>query len=141
MFGHRSFLVLGSEATDITSLTKEGYEILDCNFSFNQGVDNKGRVSTKVYGGTISITLSQLPLQPIIEWGMLSRKYMDGVIVVLDAENLPQEKILFKQGICVDLEISYTQTGESYTETHLLIQAGQLLVGDGIDFENEWINN
>ena len=39
MFGHRSFLVIGGGAADILSLVKGGYEILDCNFAFEQGVD------------------------------------------------------------------------------------------------------
>ncbi len=61
MFGHRSFLVLGGGAADILSLIKGGYEISKCNFSFQQGVDQKGRVSTRVYGGTIHLVLPQLP--------------------------------------------------------------------------------
>ena len=142
MFGHRSFLVLGGGgATDILSLIKGGYEVSDFHFSFNQGVDEKGRVSTKVHGGTMSITLSQLPPQPIIEWGMMSRKYLEGCIIVLDAENIPLEKIFFKQAACTDMEVYYTQTGNSYANTKLILQAAKLIVGDGIEFENEWIKH
>lgn len=141
MFGHRSFLVLGAGgAADIVSLIKGGYEIIDCEYSFNQGVDAKGRVSTKVHGGSLSIVLSQLPPQPIIEWGIKPRKYMDGMIVVVDAENIPLEKIFFQQAKCVDMEVDYTQTGNSYTSTKLLLQAAKLVVGEGVDFENEWID-
>lgn len=138
MFGHRSFLMLGGGAADIKSLIKEGYEVLDCNFSFNQGVDEKGKATTKVYGGILNITLSQLPPQDVIEWALLSRKYMDGAIVMLDAENLPLEKILFKNATCVDMEINYTQVGDGYAATKLIIQTSQLQVGDGVNFENEW---
>lgn len=142
MFGHRSFLMLGSGgAADILSLIKGGYEVIDCEYSFNQGVNDKGKATTKVHGGTMKITLSQLPPQPIIEWGMQSRNYQDGVIVVLDAENIPLEKIFFKQAACVDMEVDYTQTGDSYTSTKLILQAAKLIVGDGIDFENEWIKH
>jgi hypothetical protein len=142
MFSHRTFLILGSVvATDILSLMKGGYEVEYCNFSFNQAIDNKGKATTKVQGGTMSITLSQLPPQPVIEWGMKSRKLVDGVIVTLDTNNLPMEKIFFKQAACVNLEVNYTQTGDSYTETKIVIQAAQLIVGDGVEFENEWIKH
>jgi hypothetical protein len=142
MYSHRSFLVLGDGGiSNILSLINGGYEILDCNYSFNQGVDRKGKATTRVHGGTIGLTLSQLPPQPIIEWGMLPRKYLDGAIMILDAENIPLEKILFKQAACVDMEINYTQTGNSYANTKLIIQAAQLTVGDGIDFENEWTDH
>lgn len=139
MFGCRSFLILGDGSpADIMSLINGGFEILDCNYSFNQGVSSKGKTTTKVHLKTMSITLSQLPAQPIIEWGMQPRKYLSGMIVVLDAENIPLEKIFFKEAACVDMEIDYTQTGKSYICTKLLIQVGKLIVGDGIDFENEW---
>ncbi len=142
MFGHRSFLVLGAGgASEIMSLIKGGYEILDCNYSFNQGVDDKGRATTRVYGGIINITLSQLPPDPIIEWSLRPRKYLDGAIVLVDAENIPLEKLIFTQGACVDMEVNYTQTGSNYISTKLVIQVGKLIAGDGIEFENEWTDH
>ena len=142
MFGHRSFLMLGGGgASSIMSLIKGGYEILDCNYSFNQGVDDKGRVSTRVYGGVISVALSQLPPDPIIEWALQSRKYLDGVIALVDAENNPLEKLIFSQAACVDMEVNYIQTGDSYIATKLTILAEKLVVGDGIDFDNEWTDH
>lgn len=139
MFGHRSFLVLGGGAADILSLIKGGYEILNCNFSFEQGVDDKGKATTKVYGGSISITLPIVPPPSIIEWGLNSRKYQDGAIVVLDNENISLERILFKNAACTGLDIEYSQQGETYTLTKIEIEAEILIVGNGIDFDNEWV--
>jgi hypothetical protein len=138
MFGHRSFLMIGGGSADVMSLIKGGYEIKECRFAFEQGIDNKGRASTRVYGGTLYITLPQLPPQDIIEWALQSRKYSDGVVVMLDAENIPLEKILFENATCIDLEINYTQSGDSYVSSKLIIQAQRLIVGNGIDFDNEW---
>ena len=42
MFSHRTFLVIGGGAADILSLIGGGYEILDCNFAFDQGIDERG---------------------------------------------------------------------------------------------------
>ena len=142
MFGHRSFLMLGGGgASSIMSLIKGGYELLDCNYSFNQGVDDKGRATTRVYGGIINLTMSQLPPDPIIEWALQPRKYLDGVIALVDAENVPLEKLIFSQAACVDMEVSYTQTGNSYMSTKLMIQVSKLVVGDGIDFDNDWTDH
>ncbi len=138
MFSHRSFLMLGDGAADILSLIKGGYEILDCHFSFEQGIDERGKATTRVHGGTIQVTLSQLPPQQIIEWGLQSRKYHDGVIVVLDAENIPLEKILFQNAACINMDLNYTQKGDGYAVTKLTIQAETIIVGSGIDFMNEW---
>jgi len=141
MYGHRSFLVLGGGAADILSLIKGGYEILDCTYSFHQQTDDKGKITTKVFGGNINLLLSQLPPIEIIEWGINSRKYNDGCIVMVDENNIPVEKILFKEASCSFFEIKYVQTGDSYSTTRLIIHAGKLMVGDGIEFENEWIKH
>lgn len=138
MFGHRSFLVLGGEASDIVSLVNGGLEILECNFSFQQGVDDKGKATTRVLGGTISIILSQLPPAEIVEWALNSRKYKDGTIIMLDEENMPVEKIAFEQAACVHFDLNYMQKGDSYASTSLIIQASRLIVGNGVDFLNEW---
>jgi hypothetical protein len=140
MFGHRSFLVIGgSSPADIKSLINGGYEILDCHFDFRQGVDRVGKATTRVYSGTLNVKLSQLPRTDMIEWALDSRKYSDGVIVLLDANNIPVEKILFKNATCIHFDVDYTLKGDSYTCTKLVIQAEKMLVGDGIEFENEWI--
>ncbi len=140
MYGHRSFLMIGDTgAADIISLIKGGPEVIDCNFSFHQDVDDKGKATTKVQSGTLNVTISQLPPQNIIEWALNSRKYSDGVVVVLDAENIPLEKIFFKNATCINMEINYTQKGESYASTKLIIQAEKLIVGSGINFDNDWV--
>lgn len=138
MFSHRSFLALDGNSTDIVSLTKGGLEISTCTFSFIQDVDDNGKATTKVYGGVIDVTISQLPPQNIVDWALDSRKYQSGVIVSLDSENLPLEKIYFENAACVDFEIEYSYLGSGYASTRFLIQAEKLTVGNGIDFNNEW---
>ena len=139
MFGHRSFLMLGGGAADIVSLTKGGYEVHSYRHFFKQEIDQKGKVTTKVYGGFIQLTLTQIPPNPIIEWALDSKKYMDGVIVSLNEENVPLEKIIFKNAACVSLSINYTQKGDSYTTTTITIAAEELVLGNGVTFLNEWI--
>jgi hypothetical protein len=138
MFGNKSFLVLGDSASDIASLIKGGYEILSFNFLFRQGVDRRGKVSTRVYGEDINVTLSQLPPKCITEWGIKSKEYRDGMIVTLDNENIPIEKIIFQRAACIGFEVDYTQSGNSYASTKIVIRAEKLIVGNDIDFDNEW---
>jgi hypothetical protein len=73
--------------------------------------------------------------------GASTKKYLDGVIALVDAENTPLEKLIFKQAVCVDMEVNFTQTGSSYMSTRLTIQTQKLVVGDGIDFDNEWTDH
>ena len=64
---------------------------------------------------------------------------MDGVIIVLDPDNLPLEKVFFKNATCINFGVDYTLKGDSYTCTKLIIQSEKMIVGDGIEFENEWV--
>ena len=139
MFGHRSFLMIGGGAADIKSLISGGYEIAKCNFTFQQGLDDKGHVSTRVYSGTIHVVLPQLPPKDILEWAVQSRKYHDGMIVLVDNENIPLEKIFFKNAACIGIEVEYTYQGSSYSTTSIVIQAENMVVGNGITFQSEWI--
>lgn len=138
MSTHRSFLVLGSSVADLKNLLSGGLEIYKCNYMFRQAVDNKGKATTKVYGGAIDITLSQLPNKEITEWALNGRKYKNGAIILLDNENIPAYRIVFQNAACVDFELNYTQVGTTYTFTKLRLEAEKLIVGDGIEFENEW---
>ncbi|MCL1932585.1 MAG: type VI secretion system needle protein Hcp [Candidatus Azobacteroides sp.] len=138
MFGSRSFLVLGGSAADIVSLVKGGYEIADCQFSFEQGIDVRGKATTRVYCGIMRITLSQLPPKVITEWALNSKRYHDGAIIVLDAENMPLEKTLFEKAACIGFKIESSKSGEEYANTEITLQAKKIIVGNGIEFENEW---
>ncbi|GHT41224.1 hypothetical protein FACS189437_07840 [Bacteroidia bacterium] len=140
MFAHKTYLKIGDfTGTDFLSLIKGGYELANFEFSFQQGVDDTGKVSTEVYGGTLSLTLPMLPPKAIIEWALNSRKYNKGVVVILDDQNIPQEKILFDNAACISMGIDYTQKGESYISTNLILQAEQLIFGNGLDFDNFWV--
>lgn len=141
-FGHKSFLMVGSvDAADIVSLIKGGYEILECHFGFNQGIDAKGKATTRVHSGTITVTLSQLPPLPIIEWAMNPRKSTDGMIVLVDEENVPVEKTIFRHAACTSFHLDYTHSGTGYAATRITIEAEQLVVCDDITFTNEWITD
>lgn len=140
MFSHKSYLKLGDfSGTDFLSLIKNGYEITDCEFSFQQGYDDTGKPSTEVYGGTLSLSLPMLPPNDIIDWALDSHKYKKGVIVVLDEHNVPQEKIMFENAACINLNIDYTQKGESYIVSNIVIHSERLVFGNGMDFDNNWI--
>lgn len=138
MYGNRSFLILGGDdAADIKTLTEGGYEIANYKFAFQQGVDAKGKATTRVHGGLIRILFTQLPPDEIIQWQMNSRMRKDGIVVLVDYDNIPIEKILFKNAICSEMEFNYVLEGESYCRTRVAIQAECITIG-GITINNEW---
>ena len=138
MFGNKSFLKIGmlSDAS-IQALYKESYELENCSFGFSQGTNSDGKAQTEVCGGSINATLPGVPPKDIIEWSLKSRKYNDGVVVICDSNDMPLEKINFKDATCIGMEISYSQKGKGYITTKLTLQARELSVGE-IKLNNRW---
>jgi len=137
---YKSFLTIGSMGgVNLDSLLKSGYELSDCEFSFKQGIDDKGEASTEVYAGTIIMNLPMLPPDSIIKWAMESRTRYDGMIVLLDHFDNPNEKIYFENAACVNFNFEFNDIGESYPSTSITIRAERLVLGhSGIDFDNFW---
>ena len=138
MSGFRTFLKLG-ELPDgsIEGLFKGGYELEHCTYNFSQGIDEKGETQTEIRGGTIVLSMRQLPTDEIIRWSIDSRKYLSGVIVLYDENNMPLEKTFFKNAACVSMKIDYEADGSAYIATFFTIQAETIVLGN-VKFENRW---
>lgn len=139
MFSHKSYLKIGDfTSLDFTTLTKTGYELADCEYFFEQGIDYSGKASTGVFGGTIAVTLQTLPSQEIIDWAIRSTKYNKGAVIILDEMNDPHEKVLFENAACIKMKINYALQGTAYITTDIVIQAERLLFSNGFEFDNFW---
>lgn len=139
MYGYTVFLKIGAlNAASLVDMYKESYELAGCEYGFAQGVDIKGQVQTEVKGGTFHVTYPNLPTKDMIQWMLDARKYQNGAIVICDSEGSTLEKILFEKATCVDMELTYIQTGKSYIATKLTVQAQTLTFGSE-SFENQWV--
>ena len=47
-------------------MLKGGYEIANCEYSFQQGFDDKSKAQTEVFGGTIHLVLTMFPDEELI---------------------------------------------------------------------------
>lgn len=141
MFGHRVFLRIGDlPDASIMGLLKDTYELLNFDYSFAQGVDQKGKAQTAVRGGVLSLTLANLPSQELISWMLKSRERKSGSIVLCDADNAPLSKLFFKNAACVKMDVVFVQQGSSYLATQVQLQAEQLTLGS-TTFTNRWVNS
>lgn len=139
MFGYKSFLRIGlTKDSGITELYQESYELLECSYGFNQGIDENGKAQTDVRGGTIQLTYGNLPSNEMLDWMLNSHKYQDGAIIICDNNDLPLEKIYFEQAACTGLDVEYIQQGKSYILTKMVLEVRKIRVGE-IMFENRWL--
>ena len=138
MYGNKSFLKIGLlDDASIVGLYKDSYELESCAFGFFQGTDRDGKAQTEVRGGAINAVIHGLPSDEIIKWATSHRVFNDGVIVICDSNDMPLEKVNFKDAACVEMEIDYSRSGESYITTKLTLQARKLQVGE-IMLNNRW---
>lgn len=140
MFSHKVYLKLGEDTgMNIQSLLKNDYEVANFEFSFQQGIDEKGKVSTDVFGGNISLILPMLPSDEIMDWALNSYRYKNGMVITLDAHDNPISKLFFKNGKCTGMFMNYSQKGKSYIATNITIQAEEIIMGYGVDFISPWV--
>ena len=63
------------------------------------------------------MVIPQVPSLSLVIWGIKSREYLDGIVLTLDANNMPLERLFFKQGTCIHFEMNYKN---SFHPTHRL---------------------
>jgi hypothetical protein len=69
MFGHRSFLRIGSlDDASIKGLLASGMELNSFSYSYNQAIDIRGKAQGEVRSGTLLLTFANLPPDEIIDW-------------------------------------------------------------------------
>lgn len=140
MYGHRWFLRLGeSSDANLFALMNEASELIHCDHSFYQGVDAKGQAQTNVRVGNIVATYDGLPSSDTIEWALDSRRYMNGAIILYDANDIPLSKMFFQDAACVGLHLSFSNAGKTSILTQIKITPRKLTSGD-VTIDQHWIN-
>ncbi len=142
MFGHRSFLLTGGTSeSEIRALIGGGMELLSYNLSLERALDDKGKPQTEIFGGSVTATLSRIPPDDIIFWGLRPRVYKSGAILTVNEENQVIDRLIFKNAACIGMQINYMQRGQGYTSTRLLIQAEEIKLGrlSSATYKNKWV--
>ncbi|MFK8267147.1 type VI secretion system tube protein TssD [Capnocytophaga cynodegmi] len=128
-----------TQSLDIGSLLKSGYELSSFSYALEQPTDLKGKAQGEVRGGTLQLTIDSIPSNEIIEWMLNPRRYREGVITTLGEDNASIMRIFFKKVACITMEIKYTDSGEGFIKTELVLKAQSLVVGEHT-IENKWKN-
>lgn len=114
------------------------YEVLSCGYSFNQATDEKGRPSSEVRAGNISLEITAHDDKELVGWMIDPYKKIAGSIVFnnLDAASTMKE-IKFEDGYCVGYSEHFNaSSGESLT-TSLSISARKIDVHGSVH-EMKW---
>lgn len=116
----------------------KGFEILQCNYSFHQKTDEKGRPSSPSLGGNIFIQLTTPPDDFLLKWMADSYKRRTGTITFfkIDEESTFQ-RITFTDAYCVEYHTNFNAIGSSGMITLIVLSAKHIRI-NGVDHNNDW---
>jgi hypothetical protein len=114
------------------------FEVLSCNYSFNQLTDDKGRPASDVRAGHISLTLSAAEDQKLLDWMADPDKQGKGSIVFYKIDQASTLKeVKFEEAYCVGFSEHFTaNTPDGMTAT-IEITARKISIGD-VNYEKQW---
>ena len=114
------------------------YEVITCVYSLGQSVDDKGRPSSTVRGGNISLQVAASDDDTLIGWMVDPFKKSDGSIIFnkID-ENSTMKELKFEQGYCVGYSESFSASSNGPMTVSLNISAKKITLGNATH-ENIW---
>jgi hypothetical protein len=115
-------------------LDGQQYPLEHCSYEFAQSTDPRGRATTKVQGGTLTLTLVVPDDDALLAWAADPHKKLNGRLTFNGIDQaVTHEEVSFEQGFCVAYEEVFapgTGTGPSSYFCTLQIAAGTLSLGE-----------
>jgi len=114
------------------------YELLSVNFSLDQQIDHKGKVSSHVRGGTITANLVSTGDVTLFDLAQDDDKRVDGSIVFYkDDGQSTLKELKFNQAYV----IGYSEAFAAHTTTPMNITvtfSAEIIDIGGVKFDNKW---
>ncbi len=117
----------------------DGMSVISCNYSLSQSIDDKGRVSSKVYGGTVFVQVDSSDNSALWEW-MIDpdgKKSTASIEFMNVDQGATQKKLEMTDVYCVQYSESFSETGSMPMTTSLTLSAREIKL-DGKPHTNRW---
>lgn len=122
------------------SLSFEGkeFDVIQCEYSIEREVDSKGRPSSNLYGGKVSMMVESTDDITLIEKMASQFKPNTGTITFKkDDEDSKMKELKWENGYLIDLEEGMEIVGEIPMGIRFTISAQTLTIGDA-EFKQNW---
>jgi len=117
-------------------------ELVSCNYSFNQSIDDKGRPSSKVQGGIIKVTIVSTDSAALTSWMLDPYKRDKGKITFMrDDQESTLKEISFDEAYCVEYSEHFDARGAD-TNTSMtlsLTTSANKINANGAQLDNKWV--
>jgi hypothetical protein len=113
------------------------FEVLSCNYSFDQTTDEKNRPGSKVQGGSIFVQITSSADTFLLGWMVNPSKKTNGSIIfkMIDDEEATMKELEFVDAYCVGYSESFSSIAPSSMALSLSIAARKITVS-GVKLEN-----
>ncbi|WP_026449538.1 type VI secretion system tube protein TssD [Aequorivita capsosiphonis] len=126
----------------LSTLILDGEELnlLDCSFTFTQGIDYTGRPSEKPRGGQMRLLIEGTAKTDFLEWMIQPNLTKKGTITFYRRDTMSGlKKIEFNGAHCIEYTESFNAVDNKPLKIFLLISAEEIKV-KGTSFKNNWPN-
>jgi len=124
--------------------SKDGIDVLACDYSLRRDVDAKGRPSSGVYGGTIKLSIESTDDTSIIESMVNQYKPVDGAITFKKSdEDAKMKEVKWEKGYVIDFHESFVdkaannEQGSKPMQIDFTVSAQKITIGNA-EHKNEW---
>ncbi len=115
------------------------FDILHCNYAFRRDVDNKGRPSSIIYGGTVQVVIESTEDTSLLE-SMVNNIYKaqnGSVIFKKSDEDAKMKELQFTDAYIVQYTESLDVTGRSPMSISFTLSARTIKVSNA-ELVNDW---
>ncbi|MGJ8739107.1 type VI secretion system tube protein TssD [Zobellia laminariae] len=124
----------------LAKLTVDGqiYNVLHCQYHFEQPMDNTGKPAGKPLGGRIMVTVESQGKYDLFHWMKEPEQTKDGSIVFFKRDAMSKlQEVKFSKAYCVSLEEEFSAISDTPMTKQIIISAKTITIGD-MNFENSW---
>lgn len=119
------------------------YYIIECEYDFNQAIDETGKPVSRPHGGTITFVMPSASDDDLFfyQWMFNKTQAYDGCftfIVYSNNNKLSKKTVAFKHAYCIGLKDFFNNNDSRLMYTTITISAEVIEIGGGARFSNEW---
>jgi len=136
MVKYKSYLKFRIPKRDnVMGLSLKRYHVLSCKYDLWQETSKLGEPKSKIKGGTINLTLSDLPDDELMAWIFDHAKFYNGEITIIDYDGETLNQIYFEEARCINFDLHYGLDTLFKPETRLVLNVQRIIAGN-VYFEN-----
>lgn len=115
---------------NIMGLSLHRFEIVNCEYDFRRNINSVGEPRSEIMGGTIKLSIIDLPTDVLMSWMFDHTKRFNGEITVMETAGRTLEQTYFENARCMGIHLQYKLERSTQTVTELVISSDCIRIGN-----------